>query len=53
MAAVAMGWLCAQFSLEEGQRRVAFAQHRKLLRFPSPSHPMAVGSRTHVDKALL
>ena len=47
------GGLCAQFSLEEGHRRVAYAQHRKLLRFLSPSHPMAVGSRTHLDEEWL
>ena len=32
MAAVVMGVFLSQSSLEEGQKRVAFAQHRKLLR---------------------
>ena len=32
MAAVVMGGFLSQFSLEERQKRVAFASHRKLLR---------------------
>ena len=39
MAAVVMGGFLSQFSLEEGQKRVAFAQHRKLLRNKFPFIP--------------
>ena len=46
MAAVAMGVFCGQFSLEEGQKRVAFAQHRKLL--PNGMHSCHGGRISHV-----
>ena len=39
MAAVVMGGFLSQFSLEEGQERVALAQHRKLLRIKFPLIP--------------
>jgi len=39
MAAVVMGGFLSQFSLEEGQERVALAQHRKLLRIKFPFIP--------------
>ena len=39
MAAVVMGGFLSQFSLEEGQKRVPFASHRKLLRTQFPFMP--------------
>ena len=39
MAVVVMGGFLSQFSLEEGQKRVAFASHRKLLRTQFPFMP--------------
>ena len=45
MAAVAMGGFFAQFSLEEGQKRVALPHTRSCSESES-IHPTAVGSRT-------